>query len=320
MKALPGVKDASVARVVPFPDSGGGMTQVVLAPGEVPSETAGTPVWFNSVDDGYFRAVGVPLVRGRVFGTQDNAASSRVVIVNQTLAKKLFGVQDAVGRHLRLGRKNPLDAEIVGVARDGKYADLDEEPQPYLYIPLSQDNRSEVTLIVTTAGEAGELLPVVRKALRQSSPDSLIVNTQTLTDHMRFVAYPNRMAAWLTASLGGLALLLTTLGLYGVTAYSVSRRTHEIGIRMALGALRETVFARILMEVLQLTVAGMILGICLAELIGRSMSSLLYGVKPADPIVLSMVAALILTTSFAALIFPARRALRINPVEALREE
>jgi predicted permease len=320
MKAQPGVKDASVARVVPFPDNGGGATQVVLGPGEVPSETAGTPVWFNSVDDGYFRVMSVPLVRGRAFGTQDTAASSRVVIVNQTLAKKLFGTADVVGRHVRLGRKEPVNAEVVGVTRDGKYADLDEASQPYLYLPLSQEGRSEVTLIITTTGDAGGLLPVVRRTMQQTSPNTLIINTQTLTDHMHFVTYTNRMAAWLTASLGGLALLLTALGLYGVTAYSVSRRTHEIGIRMALGALRETVFARVLTDGLKLTVAGMALGTCVAMLLGRGMSSLLYGVKPSDPVVLSVVIALILSTSCAAFIIPARRALRIDPVEALREE
>ncbi|MGB7744385.1 MAG: FtsX-like permease family protein, partial [Terracidiphilus sp.] len=219
-----------------------------------------------------------------------------------------------------LGRQEPVDAEVVGVTRDGKYADLNEAPQPYLYLPMSQEDRSEVTLIVTTSGDPGELLPVVRKTLQQTSPNTLIINTQTLTDHMRFVTYPNRMAAWLTASLGGLALLLTTLGLYSVTAFAVSRRTHEIGIRMALGALRETVFARVLADGLTLTVAGMVFGICLAMLLGRGMSSLLYGVQPSDPVVVSVVVALVLLTSFAALIVPARRALRINPVEALREE
>ena len=320
MKSLPGVKDASVARVIPFPDNGGGATQVVLAPGEVPSETAGTPVWFNSVDDGYFRVMSVPLVRGRAFGTQDTAASRRVVIVNQMLAMRLFGTADVVGRNLRLGRKEPVNAEVVGVTRDGKYAGLDETPQPYLYLPLVQESRSEVTLIVTTAGEAGELLPVVRKALQQTTPTTLIINTQTLTDHMHFVTYTNRMAAWLTASLGGLALLLTALGLYGVTAYSVSRRTHEIGIRMALGALWETVFVRVLTDGLKLTVAGMALGTLVAMLLGRGMSSLLYGVKPSDPITWLVVAALVISTSLAALIVPARRALRIDPVEALREE
>jgi ABC-type antimicrobial peptide transport system permease subunit len=177
-----------------------------------------------------------------------------------------------------------------------------------------------VTLIVTTAGDASALLPLVRKTLQQTSPNTLIMNTQTLTDHMRFVTYINRMAVWLTASLGGLALLLTTLGLYGITAYAVSRRTHEIGIRMALGALRETVFWSVLKDGLKLTLAGMVLGTGLALVLGRGMSSLLYGVQPLDPTTLLGVIVVVLATSIAALIVPARRALRVDPVVALREE
>jgi predicted permease len=320
MRALPGVKDASVARVVPFPESMGGMTKVVLAPGEVPSETAGIPVWFNSVDDAYFPVMGVPMLRGRTFGRQDTAASEPVAIVNRVLAKKLFGEEDVVGRSLRIGREKPVAVEIVGVAYDGKYADLEETPQPYLYLPLTQDGQSEVTLIVATAGDPGALLPVARKALREVDPEILIENTETLTDHMGMVTYPNRMTAWLTASLGALALLLTAVGLYGVIAYTVSRRTHEIGIRMALGAMRGTVFASVLKDGLKLALAGMALGTGLAVLLGRGMSSLLYGVKPLDPVTLLCVVAVVLGTSVAALIPPARRALRVNPVEALREE
>jgi len=320
MKALPGVKDASVARVVPFPESGGGATKVALAPGEVPSETAGTPVWFNSVDDAYFRVIGVPLLRGRVFEKQDTAASEQVAIINQTLAKKLFGSEDVVGRGVRIGRQQPVDKRIVGVARDGKYGDLSEAPQPYLYLPLSQEGSSEVTLIATTAGEPGALLPAARKAVHEVSPNSLILHTETLTDHMQLVTYANRMAAWLTASLGLLALLLTTVGLYGVTAYIVSRRTHEIGVRMALGALRGTVFISVLKDGLMLTLAGMVLGTGLAFLLGRGMSSFLFGVKPLDPVTLLTVATVMLATSVAALIAPARRALQVNPMDALREE
>jgi putative ABC transport system permease protein len=320
MRALPGAKDASVARVVPFPESMGGMTKVVLAPGEVPSETAGIPVWYNSVDNAYFPVMGVPMLRGRTFGRQDTAASEPVAIVNRVLAKKLFGEEDVVGRSLRIGREKPVAVEIVGVAYDGKYADLEETPQPYLYLPLTQDGQSEVTLIVTTAGDPGALVPVARKALREVDPNILIENTETLTDHMRFVTYTNRMTAWLSASLGALALLLTAVGLFGVTAYTVSRRTHEIGIRMALGAMRGTVFASVLKDGLKLALAGMALGTGLAVLLGRGMSSLLYGVKPLDPVTLLCVVAVVLGTSVAALIPPARRALRVNPVEALREE
>ena len=320
MKALPGVKDASVARVVPFPDSLGGATQIVLAPGELASETAGTAVWFNSVDDAYFRVMGVPMLRGRTFAGLDTASSQRVAILNQTLAKKLFGAEDVVGRHLRLGRAQPVDVEIVGVAEDGKYADVTEAPQPYLYLPLTQDGQSEVTLIVTTAGSPGALLPAARKVLREVGPNIVILTTQTLTDHMRLGTYMNRMEAWLSASLGALALLLTAVGLFGVTAYTVSRQTHEIGIRMALGALRGTVFTSVIKDGLKLALAGMVLGTGLAVLLGRAMSSLLYGVKPLDPVTLLGVVAVVLATSVAALVAPARRALRVNPVEALREE
>ena len=151
-------------------------------------------------------------------------------------------------------------------------------------------------------------------------PNILVLNTETLTDHMRVVTYTNRMAAWLSASLGALALLLTAVGLFGVTAYTVSRRTHEIGIRMALGAMRGTVFVSVLKGGLKLALAGMALGTGLAVLLGRGMSSLLYGVRPLDPVTLLGVVAVVLATSVAALIPPARRALRVNPVEALREE
>ena len=320
MKALPGVKDASIARVVPFPESLGGATKIVLTPGEVPSETAGMPVWFNSVDEGYFRVMGVPMLRGRPFTGLDTPTSQRVAVLNQTLAMRLFGTAEVVGRHLRLGRQQPVDVEIVGVAYDGKYADVTETPQPYLYLPLTQDVQSEVTLIVTTAGNSGALLPVARKALREVGPNIVILTTQTLTDHMRLGTYMNRMEAWLSASLGVLALLLTAVGLFGVTAYTVSRRTHEIGIRMALGALRGTVFTSVLKDGLKLALAGMVLGTGLAVLLGRAMNNLLYGVKPLDPVTLLGVIAVVLATSVAALVAPARRALRVNPVEALREE
>jgi predicted permease len=320
IKALPGVTDASVARVIPFPDSGGGATKIVLAPGEVPSETAGTALWYNTVDDGYFRVMGVPLLRGRSFERQDTAAAEQVAIVNQTLAKKLFGSEDVVGRSVHIGRQQPVDKKIVGVARDGKYRDLAEAPQPYLYLPLAQEGNGNVTLIATTAGNPGALLPVARKAVQQVSANILIQNTQTLTDHMQLVTYENRMEAWLSASLGLLALLLTAVGLYGVMAYTVSRRTHEIGVRMALGALRETVFFSVLKDGLKLTLAGMAIGTGLAYLMGRGMSGYFFGVKPLDSVTLLTVAAVILATSVAALIAPARRALRVNPVDALREE
>lgn len=320
MRALPGIKNVSVARVVPFPDNGGGATRVVLAPGEVPSATAGASVWFNLVDDAYFQTIGVPVMRGRAFGRQDRPDGTPVAIVNQTLAKRLFGSEDVVGRHFRIGREKPIDTEIVGVVRDGKYGDVTESPQPYLYLPLSQGDWSEVMVIGTTSGDPRALLPAARNAVRAVDPNILIMSAQTLSDHMRFATYLNRIGAWLTASLGGLALLLTAVGLYGVTAYSVSRRTQEIGIRMALGAQRSTVFAAILKDGFKLDIAGLLLGTGLAILVGRSMRGILYGVTGLDPIALMVAVALVSCVSFVALATPARRAMHLDPANALREE
>lgn len=320
MRALPGVRDASVARVVPFPLNGGGATQTVLAPGEASSPTAGTPVWYNAVDDAYFRVIGIPLMRGHSFDTRDAAAGQRVAILNQTLAKKLFGTEDVVGRHFRLGNQQPVDVEVVGVARDGRYGGVTETPQPYLYLPILQIPRGEVVVIVSTAGNPGVLVNAARKAVREVDPSTLIMSTETLTDHMRLATYPNRMAAWLTASLGGLALLLTAVGLYGVTAFTVSRRTREIGIRVAVGAQRSTIFLGVLRDGLKLALAGLVVGAGLAVLLGRAMRSMLFGVSALDPLAFVAVSALLLSVSFVALAAPARRALHVDPIEALREE
>lgn len=320
LKALPGVKDATVSRIVPFALMGGGATKIVLAPGEVPSDAAGTPVWFNQVDNGYFRVMGVPILQGRAFGRQDTPTSQRVIIVNQMLARRLFGTDEVLGKHLRIGRQQPIDAEIVGLAHNGKYADVGEDPQPYIYFPLAQDAWSDMALTVTTARDPRNLLPSVRKAVHEVDADAIVLNTETLTAHMKVATYANRMAAGLTGSLGALALLLTVIGLYGVIAYSVSRRTHEIGIRMALGARSTIVGAGVLSDGLKLVLVGMSAGIGIAVFAGRWISSLLYGVKPMDPMVFASVALVMLGVSAAALIAPARRALRVDPVVALREE
>jgi len=320
MKALPGVTGASVARVVPFALSGTGSTRIVLAPGEAPTPTAGTPVFFNQVDESYFRSMGVSLIQGRAFGRQDTPTSQRVVVLNRTLARKLFGDGPAVGRHIRIGREQPIDLEIVGVAQDGKYNDVTEPSGPYLYLPVTQDAWAEGMLIVTTAADANALLPVARKAIREADPSILIIMGVTLKDHMRLATFANHMEADITACLGGLALLLCAVGLFGVISYTVSRRTHEIGIRMALGAARGRVFRLVLMDGLKLVLIGTVPGMGLALLVGRAMSSLLYGIKPADPVTMVGVIALMVFVSILALIAPARRALRIEPLDALRED
>jgi predicted permease len=317
IKALPGVTGASVARVTPFALSGTGMTRVVLAPGEAVTPTAGSPVLVNQVDEAYFRTMGISLLQGRGIGRQDKPNSERVAVINRTLARKLFGDASAIGRHLRINRDNPIDLEIVGVVQDGKYNDVTEQSQPYFYLPITQDSGGEITLIATTASDPNALLLVARKVLKH---DFLIEMSITLKDQMRLATYLNLMEAEITACLGGLALLLCSVGLFGVLSYTVSRRTREIGIRMALGAARGQVFGKVLADGLKLVLVGILFGLVLAELLGYAMSSLLYEVKPTDPITLLSVTALMIALSTMALIGPARRALRIEPMDALREE
>jgi predicted permease len=319
-RALPGVNDATISRVVPFTLMGGGATKVVLAPGEPVTDTAGTQVWFNQVDNDYFRVLGVPILRGRAFSSIDTPTSMRVIIVNQTLAKRLFSTIDVVGRHLRLGRQDPIDAEIVGVTEDGKYGDIGESPQPYLYLPLAQEAWTDMTLTATTSADPHALLPAMRSAVRAVDPGIIVIGGETMTDHMRLATYSNRAAAWLTASLGALGLLLTLIGLYSVIAYSVSRRTHEIGIRIALGARRANVGAAVLRDGLRLVLLGMTLGIVIAFFAARAIRSMLFGISPADPVSLASIAILMLAISTAALLIPVRRALRIDPAVALRDE
>ena len=320
MMALPGVTGASVARVTPFALSGGGATRVVLPPGEAPSLTAGTPVAFNQVDESYLRLMGVRLLQGRGIERQDTPESPRVAVVNRTLARKLFGENSALGRHIRIGRDRPIDLEIVGVAQDGKYSNVTEDAQPYMYLPVTQDSWAEGMLIVTTAGDPNALLPVARKAIRELDPSILIMLGITLKDHMRIATFANIMEANITACLGSLALLLSAVGLFGVISYTVSRRTHEIGIRMALGASQGHVFRQVLIDGLKLVLIGSVVGMGLAVVVGWSMRSLLYGVKPADPLTLACAVAVMLAISLVALIGPARRALRIQPLDALRED
>jgi ABC-type antimicrobial peptide transport system permease subunit len=208
--------------------------------------------------------------------------------------------------------------EVVGISQNGKYAGVFETQQPYLYLPVTPDARSNATLIATTDRDPRLLLPEARKAVLQVAPKTLISSMRTMTDHMQFATLASRLAVWLSASLGGLALLLTLIGLYGLMAYSVSRRTHEIGVRMALGALRKTVFISVLKDGLQLALVGVAIGIGLAMLLARAMGSLIYGMNAFDSLSFIISITVLLAASFCAVIGPARQSVSVDPIEALR--
>lgn len=320
MRALPGATGATISRVDPFPTSGGGATYSVLAPNEAVSKTAGIKIRYNLIDHDYFSILGIELLRGRNFGNQDSATSPRVVIVNQTLAKRFFGKTDIVGQHIRLNDEPVIDLEIIGVTQDGQYSDLAESPQPYLFLPQNQAPAwHEVTLTIATAQDPHPLLLTAKKIL-QSDASIFVEESQTFKDRMDFATYPNRMIAYLVLSLGALALVLTSVGLFGVVSYIISKKTHDLGICIALGADRINVLRTVLKEALPMIFGGIGLGLLLSSGAAHALHAALYGVQAIDPLVLLISTGVLVVVAFSALVTPVRRALQIDPVEALREE
>ncbi len=281
------------------------------------AQTSLTTVWPD-----FFRTLGVPLVAGRDFTPRDDGSAPGVVIINENLARRLWPGESPLGRRLRfVGPNEPL-LEVVGVARDAKYDELTEDPVSYLYLPERQQLRfvSDMTLLARTAGDPAAVLPAVRGLLREMDPDLPAHNLRTLEQHVRMRLDRERGASALLGAFGTLALILATLGLYGVMAYSVSQRTREMGIRVALGAARGNVLGMVVGEGLRLAGTGIVVGLLLAAGLTRIIQRFLFGVTPTDVMTFAGVAALLAVVSVAASLVPARRATRVDPMVALRAE
>jgi predicted permease len=277
---------------------------------------------FNVVGDEFFDAAGTALVRGRGFDRHDDAQSRRVAVVNETMARQLWPGKDAVGQRFRFGAKGPW-IEVVGIARDGKYMMLAEPTRPYFYLPIEQDYRSPATLIVRAASNPTALAAPVQRVLNELDPDLPVFNVRTMEQHMRdsvFAFLPLRMAVAMAAAQGAIGLLLAVIGLYAVVSYTVTRRTREIGVRMALGAGRPDVLRLVVRDGMRLSVIGIALGLVMAVGIGFVLSHVLYGLTRVDAAVLLGVTTLLLVVSAVACYVPARRATRVDPMIALRCE
>jgi predicted permease len=311
---LPGVTSVAVAQNLPFQ---GGFARSVLLEGAEGSEQNRTLVQVNPVSPGYLKTVGIPLLRGRDFTTQDTLDAPLVVIVNETMAERFFPGGDAIGRRFRFFG-DTADTTIVGIARNAKYNGLNEDPTPFVYHPLRQVYNPAVSLLVRTSGEATALAPEARRVVQQLDPRLSILNVGTLADQIDLALSPQRIVVVLLSIFGVLALVLAAMGLYGVASYSVSQRTREIGIRMALGATRTSVMRLVLLQGMALVGVGLVAGLASAALLARSVQGLLVGVPPADPITYAVTAVLLALIAAAASYFPARRATRIDPLVALR--
>jgi len=258
-------------------------------------------------------------VRGRDFNDSDTASSTPVAIVNETLAQRLAPDGNAIGKRFRMDSQGDY-LEVVGVARDIKYHHLAEAPLFFGYRPLSQRNRAVLTLHVRTAGDPSSVISQVRSEVKALDPDLPLTDVKTMLEHMRLPLAPAKLFASLSVAFAVLALLLAAIGLYGVMAYVVGSRTREIGIRMALGTQIGGVRKLIIGQGMSLALTGITLGLIAAFAATRVLKSLLYGVSATDPLTFVGVAVLLAGVALFACYFPAQRATKVDPLDALRYE
>jgi predicted permease len=333
VEALPSVESAGIARV-PVLGGGGRSSSLHIEGREGPADQfrseGGGPVTgtdavnANVVDPGYFETMGIRPVAGRRFGNEDGPAAPPVAIVNETFERLHFPEgtdRDALYRRISLGGPRGPWLQVVGIVRDSKYRSLTEPPTPIVYVPLTQNHETGVSLYVrTSGGDPARLVPAIRRVVQALEPNLPVPDVRPLMDSIGGSLYLARMGALLLGVFGGLALVLSAIGVYGVMAFSVSRRTREIGVRMALGARREDVLRLVLADGLRLVAAGTALGLAAALAGTRGIESFLYGISSMDGITFASVPALLAVVAVIACLVPARRAARVDPLVALRSE
>jgi predicted permease len=320
MAAVPGVVSASLSLNGPLGNSARmGGVGAVEGYARRPGEQLRTNEEVVSPD--YFRTVGLRLVQGRLFGPEEDNPKGRASIVNETFVKRFFGRENPIGKRWSYG--NELDAQaftIVGVVEDAKYLELRGEVPNMAYKPLTQRDDHLFSLELRTSGDPALLAPAVRQALAEIEPRMPIVDINPLALRVSRQLARDRLVAQITTVFAALALLLASLGLYGTISYGVTRRAGELGVRMALGADRSTVLRLVMREAMTLVIVGALVGLPLAYLAGRGLSSVLYNVLPLDPLSYGVAASLLLAVAALAAWLPARRASRIDPMKALRSE
>jgi putative ABC transport system permease protein len=288
---------------------------------ELPPERPSLSIFGSTVDPGYFDTMRVPIVKGRAFAETDGASSPRVAIVNEEVARKYWPGQDAVGKRLRLHGPDGPWLEVVGVARTHRYIWVGEPPSEYVYLPLAQTERQQMTLLLESHGDPALLAGPLRELARSLDPNVPMHNVRTMEElfFLRAVSL-STMLIQTVAAMGALGLLLAVMGLYALMAYSVGRRTREIGIRMAIGAGRRPVLGMVLKQGLALASAGVAVGLLASVAVVRLLAAAMSGVSSSDPVVLVALPLAVVGVTLVATLVPARRAALVDPVKALRYE
>jgi predicted permease len=321
--SFPGVRSAVVTTFVPL--SLNFSSNSVFAEGQPAERGANIPTaMVANVGAAYFETMGVDLIAGREFTEQDGEKSTPVAVVNQTFIRTLFpevrNEADALGRRVSFdGAQGPF-MQIVGVARDGKYFNIGEEPRSFIYTPMLQRYDNSATLVVRTAGDPEAMIAPLRGEVQSLDSKMPVFDVKTMNEHMRLSLFPSRIAATILGGFGVLALILTAIGIYGVTSCTVAQRTREIGIRMALGADRAGVARMVVRQGMKLAAIGLAIGVVFALMLTRLMSGLLFGVSPSDPITFAIIPAILGGVALGACLVPARRATSVDPIVALRRD
>jgi len=316
VRAVPGVESASHESYVPLWFTGRSYSSVEVD-GYTPRPNEDMGIDLNVVGPAYFQTMQIPLLAGRDFTEQDRADSPLVVIVNQTMARRFWPGRDATGHHVRIRGEWRT---VAGVARDIKYHRMNEDPQPFIYLPSMQNALSDTNLIVRSSLPTASVLRAVRTAAQSLDSKVQPLETDDLNGLLHASFFADRTATTVASVLGILGILLAGLGIYGVLSYNVSQRVREIGIRMALGAQRGDVLQLVVGHGLRLAVLGAVVGALSALAITRGMRSLLFGVAATDPLTFACVIAVVTAAAVFAAYIPARRALRVDPMVALRYE
>jgi predicted permease len=327
-QALPGVESAAVARVAVL--TGGGRTSSFAVEGRpttrdrFTSEGAGTAaedpeaINVNVVSPGFFRTLGIGVVRGRDFGPEDGENAQPVAIVSEAAARRNFAGSDPIGQRVSLNGPQGPWLQIVGIVRDSKYANIAESPLPVVYVPLTQNHETGVTLYVRGTVPPASLVGAIRREVQALEPNLPIGGIQTMAETISQSLNPARLGAILISAFGGLALLLAAVGVYGVLSFSIARRTREMGIRVALGADAGKVFTLVIREGMTVVAIGMAIGLAGAAVGSKWLGSFLYTIGPRDPVAFATAPVVLAAVALLACVVPAYRAMRVSPIVALR--
>jgi putative ABC transport system permease protein len=321
VRALPGVQSVNVAFAVPM-SGAAGVDNIYVEGHPTPAGQQPPVVFNNSVDEDYFATTRVPLLRGRALQESDDANAPQVAIVNQSMASRFWPNEDPIGKRFSLKSASGPFLQVVGIAADGKYLFIAEPPQPYFYRPLTQNYMAFRTLQIRTSVAPESLIAPVEKEISSLAPDLPIFNAETMEQQLEgangFMVF--REGAERAAQMGFLGLLLAVVGVFGVVSYAAAQRTHEIGIRMALGADRRDILRLVLGQGVRLVAIGVGVGVAAAWALTRAMGKLLIGVSSTDPFTYLVAVGILAAIALLACYIPARRASKVEPLVALRYE